>query len=67
MANETEYAVDPMAAFYAAVTAVEEGKVKEIELEFHRETSDSETMVTMAIRKELRPTSVFIPIPPTGE
>ena len=67
MANETEYAVDPMAAFYAAVTAVEEGKVKEIDLEFHRETSESETIVIMTIRKEPRPTSVFMPIQSTGE
>ncbi len=34
MADKGAYPVDPMAAFFAAVTAVENGAVGEIELEF---------------------------------
>lgn len=60
MANQA-YPVDPMAAFYAAVTAVENGSVGEVELEFRTDTEDVEMIVTMAIRKEARPTVMFNP------
>lgn len=67
MTDASEYPVDPMAAFYAAVTAVENGSVGEVELEFRKETHTEnetlETVITMSIRREVRPTSVLMPIP----
>ncbi len=45
-----------MAAFYAAVTAVENGSVGEIELEFRHETSiDEEMITTISVRRDPRP------------
>ncbi len=55
MSNQSVYPVDPMAAFFAAVTAVENGQVGEVELEFRREVEDNETVMTMAIRRASRP------------
>lgn len=44
-----------MAAFYAAVTAVENGQVAEVELEYRTSDSDdNETILTMSIRREIK-------------
>ncbi len=56
MPSQEAYPVDPMAAFYAAVTAVENGSVGEIELEFRHETSiDEEMITTISVRRDPRP------------
>ena len=67
MPNDSDYSVDPMAAFYAAVTAVENGQIGEVELEFRKETEDFETIVTMSVRKEIKPTQFLMPTHSTGE
>jgi hypothetical protein len=67
MADNDQYPVDPMAAFYAAVTAVENGKVGEVELEFRNEHEDHQYVVTMNIRREVRPMGVFLPTNPKEE
>lgn len=61
MANQTQYPVDPMTAFYAAVTAVENGTVGEVELEFRHETGEYETVMTLSVRREARPFMVSYP------
>ncbi len=56
MPSQESYPIDPMAAFYAAVTAVENGSVGEIELEFRHETSiDEEMITTISVRRDPRP------------
>ncbi len=54
MDEQTVYPADPMAAFYAAVTAVEGGQVSEVELEFRKETENYEVIMTLAVRREPR-------------
>ncbi len=54
MSNQTAFPVDPMAAFFAAVTAVENGSVGEIELEFRFMTGEHEVVMMMSVRKEVR-------------
>ncbi len=54
MADKGAYPVDPMAAFFAAVTAVENGAVGEIELEFRFSTPDNEVTMTMSVRREIK-------------
>lgn len=61
MSDNKDYPVDPMAAFYAAVTAVENGAVGEVELEFRNIREEQEFVVTMNIRREVRPMGVYIP------
>ncbi len=54
MPEHNAYPVDPMAAFYAAVTAVENGSVGEVELEFRHElTDESATITSIWVRKEI--------------
>lgn len=65
MAIIHNFPVDPLALFYAAITAVENGKLNEIELEFRNETDD--IIVTMSIRKEARPMTMYVPITPQEE
>jgi hypothetical protein len=49
------FPVDPMTAFYAAVTAVENGSVGEIELEYRCMSSNDEEMtMMMTVRREPR-------------
>lgn len=66
MSNSSEYSIDPMAAFFAAVTGVENGSVGEIELEFRKENTTEnesfETIITMSIRREPRPMAMYHPI-----
>ncbi len=66
MSNSSEYPIDPMTAFFAAVTAVENGSAGEIELEFRKETHNEyetfETVITMSIRREPRPMAMFHPL-----
>jgi len=63
MTDQSTYPVDPMAAFYAAVTAVENGSVGEVELEFRHEFGNDDSIITsMAIRREARPNLMFAPI-----
>lgn len=57
--------VDPMAAFYAAVTAVENGKVAEVELEYRNVAGEVETILTMSVRREVR--HFALPPPAGGE
>ncbi len=59
MPNST-YPVDPMAAFFAAVTAVENGSIGEIELEFNFMTSNTDMTMTMTVRREVK--SGFTPL-----
>lgn len=66
MPNEGMYPVDPMMAFYAAVTAVENGSVGEIELEFRTALSDSEVVTTISVRKNARPV-LMMPTNSKGE
>ncbi len=55
MVNQNPFPVDPMAAFYAAVTAVENGEVGEIELEYRFTTpTDYEVIMTVFVRREVR-------------
>ncbi len=54
MADKGAYPVDPMAAFFAAVTAVENGSVGEVELEFRFSTPDNEVVMTISVRREIR-------------
>lgn len=61
MANETVFPVDPMAAFFAAVTAVENGSVGEIELEFEFGSPSNTVTMSIAVRKEARPMVAFVP------
>ncbi len=57
------YPIDPMAAFYAAVTAVENGSVGEVELEFRHELANEEEIITtITVRREARPNMIFSPI-----
>ncbi len=55
-----DYPVDIMTAFYAATTTVENGKLAEIEIEFYKETSDYEIRTIISIRREPRPTGIFM-------
>ncbi len=56
MPSQESYPIDPMAAFYAAVTAIENGSVGEIELEFrHATTSEEEMITTISVRHDPRP------------
>ena len=55
--------VDPLAAFYAAVTAVEAGKVGEIELEYRSENGDESTVMTMTVRRDVRQLCSMIHMP----
>ncbi len=48
------FPVDPMTAFYAAVTAVENGSIAEIELEFRCVSSNDEELTMMTVRREIR-------------
>ncbi len=52
--QDNTYPVEPMAAFYAAVTALENGSVGEVELNFNTMTSDTDITMTMVIRREVR-------------
>ena len=46
---------DPMTAFYAAVTAVENGQVGEVEVEArYVDPDESEMILTMTVRREVR-------------
>ncbi len=51
---DSGYPVDPMTAFYAAVTAVENGSVGEIDLDFRFSTQDEETTLSISVRREAR-------------
>ena len=58
--SNTGYPVDPMAAFYAAVTAVENGQVAEVELEYRSTTPDDhEVVLTMSVRRDVRSIGVL--------
>ena len=46
--------VDPMAAFYAAVTAVENGQVAEVEVEYRQSDGENESVLTMSVRREVK-------------
>ncbi len=49
------YLVDPMAAFYAAVTAVENGEIGEVEIEFRAiSESEEELVMSISVRREIR-------------
>lgn len=48
------YPVDPMTAFFAAVTAIENGSVGEIDLDFNLSTHDTEVTMSISIRREAR-------------
>lgn len=50
----TDPLVDPMAAFYAAVTAVENGQVAEVEVEHRQTAGDVESILTMVVRREVK-------------
>lgn len=53
MANNHTFPIDPMLVFYAMVTAVQEGKVAEIETDFRIEAEDqSSVMVTIVVRRD---------------
>ncbi len=54
MSDQHVYPVDPMVSFYAAITAIENGSVGEIELEFRFALPESEVTMTMVIRREVR-------------
>jgi len=46
---------NPMIPFYAAVEAVAEGKVAEVDIEHHHTTTEgSETILMMTVRREVR-------------
>ncbi len=63
MPYQAVYPVDPMMAFYAAIRAVEDGKIGEVELEYRHESSeDVSAMLTIAVRKEPRPNVIFGPL-----
>ncbi len=51
---DSGYPVDPMTAFYAAVTAVENGSVAEIDLDFRFSIEDSEVTMSISVRREIR-------------
>ncbi len=67
MADNDSYPVGVMTAFFAAVTAVENGKVGEVELEFRTSAEDKESVLTMNIRREIRPMGVYMPVTPKEE
>lgn len=46
--------VDLMAAFYAAVSAVEERRCAEVEVEYQTEDMGRETRLTITVRREIR-------------
>lgn len=49
------FPTDPMAAFYAAVTAVENGQVGEVEIEYRSmDREENETLMSIVVRKEVR-------------
>ncbi len=52
--GQQAYPVDPMTAFFAAVTAVENGSVGEIELEFRFVTPDNEVIMGISVRREIK-------------
>ncbi len=52
--SDSGYPVDPMTAFYAAVTAVENGSIGEIDLDFHFSTHEEEVTMSMSIRRKAR-------------
>ncbi len=55
MTDHEAYPVNPMTAFYAAVAAVENGAIGEIELEYRfMAENDDETVLTMVIRRDVR-------------
>lgn len=62
--------IDPMAAMYAALEAVAEGKAAEIELEWRTTSEDridqpgTETVLTITVRREVKHWS---PIPVAGD
>jgi hypothetical protein len=51
-------AVDPLATLYAACTAVEEGKVAEVELEYRttseRDGVSTEEILMMTVRRDIK-------------
>lgn len=63
MTSESDYPVEPMTAFFAAVKAVENGSIGEIELEFLKETPDFETVVSISVRRQPRPYVMLTTIP----
>ncbi len=46
MTDNASYPVDPMTAFYAAVTAVENGKVGEVEIEYRYTMENGSASIT---------------------
>jgi hypothetical protein len=62
--------IDPMAAMYAALEAIADGKAAEIELEWRTTSEDridhpaTETVLTITVRREVRHLGMTIPAAP---
>ena len=55
---------DPLAAMYAAVLAIADGEVGEIEIDWAVESEGMECRLSVTVRREVRP---FIVEPPTDQ
>lgn len=62
MTDTNGYLIDPMTAFFAAVTAVENGSVGEIELMFTNESDETHVAmsVSITVRKEIQPNVMHV-------
>lgn len=58
MPTSDDFLVDPMTAFYAAVTTVENGKINEIDIHFSKSTPEYEITVLITICRESRPIGI---------
>lgn len=69
MTDSDKFIVDPMTALYAAVTAVENGSVAEIELMFTNESDETHVAMSLCItvRKEAHKCGVLLPYNPKEE
>jgi hypothetical protein len=46
--------IDPIAAMYAALEAIADGKAGEVELEWSEMTEDGDTRLTITVRRDVK-------------